>query len=176
MNENYAEAVSGSRDSTLFFSHKCSGWRGNKISTAWSHDGQIRRFHCLSPALSQKRRCWELQSSCGTFGFFLFFYFFIPLSQQGHGGPKKKLCLPHLSIIQANAPQPIYNSDTGELIQFIGGLCFLFFITPPQPCFFPPRRSTLLRFHSRHLDHRLLNGRATQVDAVTCNCSISWLM
>lgn len=38
-----------------------------------------------------------------------------------------KMCLPLLSIIQANTLKPIYNSTTGELIQFIGAAGFLLF-------------------------------------------------
>lgn len=37
-----------------------------------------------------------------------------------------KMCLPLLSIIQANTPKQIYNSATGELIQFIGAGVFFF--------------------------------------------------
>lgn len=42
-----------------------------------------------------------------------------------------KMCLPLLSIIQANTLKPIYNSTAGELIQFIGAASFLpfFFFT-----------------------------------------------
>lgn len=66
------------------FSHECYGSRGIIIITAWSRCGQIRGFHCLLLTLSQKQRCWELQSSCGTF------WDFVSLSWQGHGGLKKK--------------------------------------------------------------------------------------
>lgn len=61
------------------FSHECYGSRGIIIITAWSRCGQIRGFHCLLLTLSQKQRCWELQSSCGTF------WDFVSLSRQGHG-------------------------------------------------------------------------------------------
>ena len=37
-----------------------------------------------------------------------------------------KMCLPLLSIIQANTLKQIYNSTTGELIQFIGASVFFF--------------------------------------------------
>lgn len=56
-----------------------------------------------------------------------------------------KMYLPPLSIIQANTPKQIYNSTTGELIQFIGAgvfffsPSFLFFFS-----FFPPQCWTLL--------------------------------
>lgn len=50
-----------------------------------------------------------------------------------------KMCLPLLSIIQANTPERIYNSTTGELIQFIGASVSSVF-SPPLfrgGCFFP---------------------------------------
>ena len=37
-----------------------------------------------------------------------------------------KMCLPLLSIIQANTLKQIYNSTTGELIQFIGASVLFF--------------------------------------------------
>lgn len=41
-----------------------------------------------------------------------------------------KMCLPLLSIIQANTLKQIYNSTTGELIQFIGAGVFFSFSPP----------------------------------------------
>lgn len=70
---------------------------------------------------SKKQRCWELQSSCGTF---------FEISFHIHAGSRGlKMCLPLLSITEPNTPRPIYNSTTGELIQFMGaGVFFLFFL------------------------------------------------
>lgn len=102
------------------FSHECYGSRGIIIITAWSRCGQIRGFHCLLLTLSQKQRCWELQSSCGTF------WDFVSLSWQGHRVWKK--CAYHLlSIIPANTAEEIYNSTTQEHIQFTGASVFLHF-------------------------------------------------
>lgn len=42
-----------------------------------------------------------------------------------------KMCLPLLSIIPANTLKQIYNSTTGELIQFIGAAVFLIFFSLP---------------------------------------------
>lgn len=94
--------------------------KGIRIITAGSHYGQMR-FHCLSLALSQKT---EMLRVAELLRYILRFHFTFMAGAWG-----LKMCLPPLSIIQANTQRQIYNSTTGELIQFIGAGVFLFFFS-----------------------------------------------
>ena len=98
--------------------------KGIRIITAGSHYGQMR-FHCLSLALSQKT---EMLRVAELLRYILRFHFTFMAGAWG-----LKMCLPPLSIIQANTQRQIYNSTTGELIQFIGAGVFLFFFFPLSP-------------------------------------------
>lgn len=138
VNDSRAEA----RSTVGAFSHECCDSRGNTILTAQSHSGQIRRFHWLSLALNQKQRCWELQSSCGTF------WDFISLSWQGHG------------VWRCASPycQSSRQTHRGRTIIQLQGSSYnsygpVFYFLPPPPLLFWElgMLHVLFNFHSQSL-------------------------